>query len=42
MHESLALNLDSSSSQVFLDNKFEDALNSFATKLNFAIHIIAN
>lgn len=42
IHESLALNLDTSSSRMFLDNKFNDALNSLATKLNFAIHIIAN
>lgn len=42
LYESLALKLDNHQAEVFLDKKFEDSLGSFATKLNFAIHVIAN
>ena len=41
LNQSLALNLDYNSSVNYLNDKLEKSLNSFSTKLNFAIHVIA-
>ena len=39
---SLALNMDRESSENYLYEKLEESINSLSTRLNFAIHVIAN
>ena len=39
---SLALGKNESEAEEFLIEKLKESLNSFSTKLNFAIHIMAN
>jgi hypothetical protein len=42
LETSLALNLDENQAEKFLKEKLEESLSSFSTRLNFAIHVIAN
>lgn len=42
METSLALHMDKKQSDAYLENALSESLNSLATKLNFAIHILAN